>query len=489
MRRHVPALTLVLALLLAACGGGNASPTPVPPPAPQTGQTDAIPPPSAVTATRETEGVPTTEATQATDVATPTTADAAPSRTAAPDALPPAQETAERPDARTEQDAEFDEIAREVSELRGLEIRDDVEEDYLTREQLRARLEKQLTEEYKPADVEADERVLVAFGLAPESLDLRRLYVDLYTGQIAGLYDPEEDTMYVVNSSDELTALGELTYAHEVTHALQDQHFDLEKLADRADERDDDAALAFQALVEGDASVLQYRDYLLANPQLRQGLIEAIEEEQANAQIPADVPPIIMETLTFPYEQGAIFVTSLLRGGNGWERVNAAYADPPVSTEQIMHPEKYLGARDEPTAVELPDLAPALGSGWKELEENLFGEFQTRVLLEGQLGAGQAARAAVGWDGDRFALYGKGDQAALAWETVWDSEADAREFAEALREYDEERFDASAMDHGGTFMLTPEEKAVLIQREDNRVHYALAPTMEQAQEILSALAR
>lgn len=489
MRRHVPALTLVLALLLAACGGGSASPTPAPTPAPRTGQTDATSPPSADTATRETAGVPTTETARTTDAATPTTADADPSPTAAPDATARAEQTAGKPDARTGQDAEFDEIAREVSALRGLRIRDDVEEDYLTREQLRARLEKQLTEEYKPADVEADERVLQVFGLAPESLDLRRLYLDLYTGQILGLYDPKEDTMYVVNSSDELTALGELTYAHEVTHALQDQHFDLEKLADRADARDDDAALAFQALVEGDASVLQYRDYLLANPQLRQGLIEAIQEEQANAQIPEDVPPIIMETLTFPYEQGMIFVTSLLRGGSGWERVDAAYADPPTSTEQILHPEKYQGARDEPTVLEIPDLAPVLGPGWKELEENLFGEFQTAVLLEGQLPAGEAARASAGWDGDLFVLYGKGDQDALAWETVWDSEADAREFVEALREYDEERFDASATDRGGTVMLTPEGKAILIQHEGDRVHYALAPTLEQAQGILGTLAR
>ncbi|MDP9378761.1 MAG: hypothetical protein M3Q29_01175 [Chloroflexota bacterium] len=482
MTGYLRAFALILALLMSACStGGNdtaTSPTHAPTVAAQAPATS-------------TDSVPTAGPTEAR--ATPTFVPTEPSVEESPAVTTAPRTATATPAAKAptnSQDARFDSIAREVSRLRGLPIRSEIREDYLTRDQLRERLEKDLAEEYKPADVEADERVLAAFGLAPENIDLRKLYVDLYSGQISGLYDPETQRMYVISSGRKLNALGELTYAHEVTHALQDQHFDLEKLAEQAEKRDDDASLALQSLVEGDASVLQYGDYLRTNPDLRDDILQAIQEEQQDAQLPANVPPIIQETLTFPYEQGAIFVTTVRGGIQGsWKNVDAVYRDPPTSTEQILHPEKYLQARDEPTKVQVPDLAPTLGAGWKKLEENMFGEFQSRVLLEGQLDLGDAKNAAAGWDGDEFALYTRGEQEVVAWQTVWDSTRDAEEFAAALRYYDESRFGGEFSEQEGVYILSAKDQIAAVRQEADRVHYVLAPSQELATNVLGVLTK
>ncbi|MBA2363764.1 MAG: hypothetical protein H0V86_09565 [Chloroflexia bacterium] len=477
MHRVLFTLAVLLMLLLIACSTGaetDTTPTPVadtatvqPQPSPRE-QPAAIPSEEATrTATMQTTVVPVEETTTA-SASSPTEE--------------PQQATATKAASRTE----FDRIAEDASEIRGLGIREDIREDYLTREQLRERLQKQLDEEFKPADAEADERALSAFGLIPENLDLRKLYLDLYTEQIAGFYDTETENMYVISTGKRLNALGELTYAHEVTHALQDQHYDLDRLSKPYENKNDDTLLSISALVEGDAVALQ-NEYLISKPALIGRIQDAFEEEQISSEKLGSAPPIISESLLFPYDAGARFVTALRRDG-GWRSVDAAYKDPPKSTEQILHPEKYTD-RDAPTAVTIPDLGAVLGDGWAKLETNLFGEFQTRVLLEGQLDDSLAREAAAGWDGDGFVLWGKGEQDVVAWQTVWDSEDDAEQFAEALREYDEARFDTSFEDVDGTLTLTADGQAATIRRTGTRVSYALAPSEEIAPQVLDALDR
>ncbi len=485
MPRISPVVLLVMALVLTACSSGE--PDPTPPASPTTEeQASSIAPTAAPTDEPRAAPIdPTPKPTsEAEDVPTPVEA-------TAPVVAPSPTPAAARPSpTRTAEDSAFDEIAQDAARLRGLRIRSEIEEDYLSREQLRERLEKQIEEDLKPGDIEADERLLQIFGLAPEGLDLQELYVDLYSGQISGLYDPETESINVVSSGRKLNALGELTYAHEVTHALQDQHYDLEKLYDRAEKQNDDALLAVQSLVEGDASVLSYGDYLRANPELSSKIKDALAEEQAAAQLPPNVPPIIQETLVFPYDEGAIFVVTVRGGlGSDWDQVDAAYKDPPTSTEQILHPEEKYLQRDEPTAVKPPDLGPALGSGWKKLEENLFGEFQTRVLLEGELDSEDAEAAAAGWDGDGFALWSKGEQDLVAWQSVWDSTDDAEQFAAALREYDEARFDAQYEEQDGQYSLSTGEQVALIRQDGERVHYVLAPTEDLATKALATLVK
>ncbi len=378
---------------------------------------------------------------------------------------------------------QFDQIAEETSDLRDLPIETEVQEALLSREALQQRLLDDFDTDYPPEDVEADARLLEVFGLMPAGTDLKQLYLDLLTEQIAGFYDPRTGELYVISGGTELSDLDEWTYAHEVTHALQDQAFDLEAIQDRANDVDD-ASLAIAALVEGDATALG-NDYLTENPGLLLGISQALAEGDIDASQLEKAPPIIARTLIFPYEAGLSFVTALREDG-GWDAVDAAYADPPTSTEQILHPEKYLD-RDEPTTVTLPNLEAAL-DGYRILDENNLGEFQTRVLLEGSGDTDAAITAAAGWDGDQYALLASGEDEVLVWETAWDSEADAEEFVLALRATDETRFDAAYAEGEGTLALTTDGQSARIEIEDSRVRYVLAPTPDLADAALAAFA-
>lgn len=154
----------------------------------------------------------------------------------------------------------YDAIERQTADLRGLSIQGEIEVAFKTPDELRTELERDLDADYPPADRERDERILTAFGLAPQEVDLSRLYVDLYSEQIAGYYDTETGEMVVIrpaDAGDELSPLQEITYAHEVVHALQDQNFPLDEALEASESANDDQSLATTALIEGDATVAQ----------------------------------------------------------------------------------------------------------------------------------------------------------------------------------------------------------------------------------------
>jgi hypothetical protein len=256
----------------------------------------------------------------------------------------------------------------------------------------------------------------------------------------------------------------------------------------------DDQALAVTALYEGDAMAGSL-DYLLANPGLAARLAFAVEPASAALD---QAPPVLAIWLIFPYVQGQEFVTAL-RADGGWAAVDAAYADLPASTEQILHPEKYL-ARDEPTAVTLP--APTvLGDGWTVVDENNVGELQTAILLA-ELAPGEgvnglmgtinlprgARQAAAGWDGDRYSLWSDGAAEVLVWRSVWDSAEEATEFARALQTREERRFGGLfAGDTAGDLTMVAGDHALRIVQDGTDVRYVLAPTPELAEQALAAL--
>lgn len=459
-------LICVLLLLLSACSAGRQSPP--------------VSTASTTTAVALAENTPTVETMPEVPQAVPTKPAPTP---AASDTSSGIGNPSPTPVVRGRSTV-LDAIALRAAKLRELRIKSPVQGTYLARKQFQDRQIELLGKEYPPAELRAEERVLKAFGLIPQSTDLRKLYLELHTQQVAGFYDMETDEVYVLNTGKRLNAHGEITYAHEVVHALQDQHFDLQALIEPIEDKNDDAMLAFSALVEGDATVLQ-SIYLVSKPEIMSRVAKDIKKEQRGLRQVKNLPPLIVQTASFPYAAGQNFVMSLRQGGR-WDGVNAAYNDPPTSTEQILHPEKYA-AREEPATVRLPDLASTLGPGWKKLTENTFGELQTRVLLEGQGKARQALAAAAGWNGDRFALWVHGDQEVVAWQTVWDSETDAGEFAAAMREYDETRFNSLYMEQQGVLTLVDDGRVVLTKQEAQRVSYVLAPTREVATKVLNAL--
>ncbi|MBI3463878.1 MAG: hypothetical protein HY000_12600, partial [Planctomycetes bacterium] len=147
-------------------------------------------------------------------------------------------------------------------------------------------------------------------------------------------------------------------------------------------------------------------------------------------------PAIFRESLIFPYFKGMVFILHLTNRG-GWEPVNAAFRDPPTSTEQILHPEKYREPRDVPTAIALPDMKAVIDEAWKKLGENVLGEFQISILLTG---VKDAAQASAGWDGDRYAVFeGEAGKLGLVWLSTWDRPEDAKEFATAYARYLQEK--------------------------------------------------
>lgn len=352
-----------------------------------------------------------------------------------------------------------DEMAPKVVSLRGLPFLYTVETSYQSLEDLRQVLQQEIARTYPGNTLSVLEKRLLKFGFVASPINLQEMMNRFLSQQIAGYYDPHQKRMVLIDaaqggvSQDTLFPLEYLSRAliegsgfslekillsHELTHVLQDQHFDLLSLPIEALDPED-ATSAVRALIEGDATLTMF-DYLLEHqggdatrfPELSNTLHAWTESSFTRGFGPFRmIPRYLIDNLFFSYTYGFDFVLQLKQQG-GWERVNQAYRDIPVSTEQIMHPEKYLVQRDAPTIIQLPSFLE-LVSGWQEIEQNTLGELNISILLDGYLPSTQARRASAGWDGDRFALYEHPETGhlVLAWYTTWDTEQEAQEFFQA----------------------------------------------------------
>ncbi|MFL5725159.1 MAG: hypothetical protein ACJ77F_02375 [Chloroflexota bacterium] len=322
-------------------------------------------------------------------------------------------------------------IEEQVRQIRGLEAKNPVDPVVLDGAGIKRVTAEGFRRDNPEELVDANERLFKGLGLLRADADLGDLYVKMLGESVAGLYSPDDKQLYVVSRSGNLGPTEKTTFAHEYNHALQDQNFDLSSL--KLDEvGEGDRGIARLSLVEGDATLLMTLWQLqhLGPTDLLQLLGESLNPEIAGSL--NDMPPFLGESLLFPYTAGLTFVQSLQVAG-GWEAVNDAFADPPASTEQVLHPEKYV-AREAPVKVDLPDdLAATMGSGWKLGLEDTLGEFQLRVWLdqaEAAAGGPTADQAAAGWGGDRVALLdGPNGARAIVLRTAWDTAADADEFA------------------------------------------------------------
>ena len=328
-----------------------------------------------------------------------------------------------------------DEILRQVVALRGLSSRSKVQRGVLSRTQIGAKLRERVDEEYTAAEVSAETRVLRRLGLLPVGLDYKKLLIDLLMEQVAGFYDPKLKRLYI---ADWLPLdMQRPAIAHELEHALQDQHFDLLALT-KPIKDDGDRQLAHAALVEGDGTAvmleLQAQSMRLPVEQLPD-LVSQLGEQLlhgAPGQTPAfdGAPTYVRDTLIFPYLEGLRFVMALRRG-KPWSRIDAAFKQPPSSTEQILHPDRYL-SHDEPVLIDaapLAQLAPR-----KEIRRDVMGELGLRILFRTRLPEPQADAAAAGWGGDRLVAYASDDRPVpvLVDRSAWDTELDAKEAFDAF---------------------------------------------------------
>jgi hypothetical protein len=289
-------------------------------------------------------------------------------------------------------------VERRVAALRGLRFLHPVPVRVVSPAQLRALGLAENRRAQPLGEQRAQEELLKLLGLLAPREDLGRIAGSVLSEQVAGLYDPRSKQLLLVRGA----GVDDVTLAHELTHALEDQHFAIGRLDAGGF---GDAATAQQALVEGSATALMLR-YAQRYPGDGPSLGQALSSLGSSTK---GIPPAILRELLFPYEAGAAFVSALLLdGGRDWSLVdNAERFRPPVSSAEILHPRRWALVQ-RPLPVRLPDVGRALGGGWRRVLGGSFGEEDTRELLHDALGAGGAALAAAGWRGGAVALWRRG---------------------------------------------------------------------------------
>jgi hypothetical protein len=339
-------------------------------------------------------------------------------------------------------------VLKETSDLRKLSILRNVKSGAQSRSDIEKMILKNLDEETTPAEMHATEVLLRVFGLAPAEFQYRPSLVKLLTEQVAGYYDPKAQQFYL---ADWIELDGQKpVMAHELTHALQDQHFNLRRF-EKWPKGDSDAELAAHALIEGDATLAMML-YMAKNPMIALAFVRSLGGQSNSSEQFKQTPRAIRESLLFPYEQGSLWATQVYRRG-GWEMVSEAFKKLPQSSEQILHPEKYF-SNEAPVQVSLPDLNRLLGSGWTRVDDDVNGEWGFYLIIDQFLNdTAHSKAAAAGWSGDRFALYEEPKSGALfvAQMSVWDTADDAKEFYDAYAKRTLRRYpNAKAVDASNT---------------------------------------
>lgn len=404
-----------------------------------------------------------------------------------------------RPSDRTQQDpaaiksarnaaliAATAEVLKETSEIRQLPILRPVQSSTQSRAEIEQMLVKNLDEETTPAQIHATEVTLKKLGLAPADFQYRALMLRLLTEQVAGYYDPKAHQFHL---ADWIDLDGQKpVMAHELTHALQDQHFNLRRF-EHWPRGDSDAELAAHALIEGDAT-LAMTQYVTRSPLRALAFLKSLGAAGMASDELDRAPRALRETLLFPYQEGILWTRQLYQRG-GWNEVSQAFTTLPQSTEQIMHPEKYF-AHEAPVKVDLPDITSLLNGrsaagsasanrvqwavsigrrpaikanhssssaftsivdcalatahcspfaaqrsmttvAWRRIDTDVNGEWGFYLILDQFLKSpAESRRAAAGWGGDRYSVY-EGPKGEVLYISLaaWDTENDAREFFDA----------------------------------------------------------
>ncbi len=309
---------------------------------------------------------------------------------------------------------------------------------FRTREQVRDLLLKYGREEKNQRTLEAERKTMIEFGLIPKDFPFEDFAVKLLTEQIAGFYDYRTHELNLLDSTPENLQIPVL--AHELTHALQDQQFNLKTFSDAAP-HNDDLSEARESLVEGDATAMM-TDYLLRQfgrnlktlgIDVRQIIEKGDQVPAAGMKVYQEAPRAIKTELAAPYVYGTSFIQFFLRD-NDWPQINSLYMDPPKSMEQIMHPEKYFDHRDDPVPVTLPPMPSAFLKQWKIVDTNVLGELGVKIVLQQFLNQDNTKIASEGWGGDQYQIYqDAAGHLLLMWFSNWDTEEDAEQFFNAYQ--------------------------------------------------------
>ncbi len=386
--------------------------------------------------------------------------------------------------------AQMDKIEQQVADLRGLSSDTVVPRRLIRKTDVEGLLKQMLIEEGYLQTLPDLARSLSALGLIKPTYDLMKYAMNGLADNIGGFYIPWLKELFVIGTS--FHGVERFVFSHEYDHALTDQHFNIDQLGVYPDcLSDSQRCAAIKALVEGDATLLM-QEWLqqYAGPLDYQDIIRYRPSSQ---MLPEDYPPpYVSRDLAFPYEAGLQFVQYLHRRGN-WAAVNKAYTNLPASTEQILHPEKYVAA-EPPIEVAAPPLTDTLGSGWRLIDDDVLGEWTTYLILgsgadvAAQLDEKTSLAASRGWGGDHYQVYFNDtiSQTVLAAEWIWDTPRDATEFKQALLKYLDERYRGAKLDRASGNCWEANHQTSCFFVKDKRTLWLLAPHSATLEAVLAA---
>lgn len=379
------------------------------------------------------------------------------------------------------------EIQREVERLRGLRAKRPIELTQLTPETLDQLIEDEIADRYSGDQFRGYEMLLKHLGLVSPQMQLLPFIKALYAEQLAGVYDDKTKKLYVSDKFDLKSTMAKGILGHEICHALQDQSFNLSSGPLHL-KTNDDRAVAALSVIEGDATILLVE--FLAEKAGWRLLLEVPGLMMMDQKQLAAAPRFMKDSLIFPYMQGMEFVMSFVAEKGPAVR-NRLIREFPRSSEQILHAEKYSGPeRDEPTEIALDAVTSSSLIPAENRYDNVAGEYGIQCLFTEHMSAAEAKTPAEGWDGDRMAFGGRLDgDYALVWLSIWDSDKDAREFADALAQYFKaQRPDLTEQDGKvrGAIWLADKTGCIAIVRKGERVACVHANNEKRAASLLDA---
>ena len=331
--------------------------------------------------------------------------------------------------------AQADSVFQQMSELTGLPIKSSLKKQVISRPEVSKYIAETLHSEMTPQEIHVQEATLQAFGLVPPDFNLEKFLISFYTEQAAGFYDPLRKTMFIADWVE--PDMQRMVLAHELTHALQDQSYDLEKFLKAAHE-DDDASAAREAVVEGHATAAMIQEMIApmkleAMPSLEPLMAPIIQQQLEEYPAFTKAPFFFRFQALFPYIEGIGFMQHGLQAG-GWKRLNSLFDDPPNSTKEIFQPEVYFDKQPLPK-ISLPQPAVLAGvHGVNFMAENIMGQMGYYALLGQLISEDEAKSVTPNWLADRYLLYEKSDggqgkrQYILVSQTRWSSAESAQAF-------------------------------------------------------------
>lgn len=305
---------------------------------------------------------------------------------------------AERP---TGEPALIQQIKQQVAEIRGLQWKRPLPVHVVPRPELARELHEANSRDPDPEPAIPDEALLKLLGLIPQDADYQRILDGLSRAEVVGFYEPDRKEIFVAEIEGGIDPRTMMTIAHELDHALVDQHFGFgARLKELGREGRDEEAAAFRALIEGDARQLEYTwaDRHLTQEEQIVAILGGGEEGN-DAELTTERPPrFLLDASSFPYDAGQHFVEALYKQ-DGWAGINHAYQELPRSTSEVLHPELYPSPAPQPPAQ--PRVRQS--SGCRVERTGVLGEFDMTEVLELQPSAAAAEQAVAGWRGDTFA--------------------------------------------------------------------------------------